>query len=347
MSAGYARAVLVLAALAALGAHASRAGAQLSPSIEMRVLPESDPLPATPRVIASARNIPATAYPVSIQLDAARSRVFSGVFFSATLPGDTVTFVTRALFPANDSVFLRVTLRDNAGRALVERVEGFRTAPRLTLRSPGGPFGVVLTTRQPLFVWGAARVETPPGPWVFDLSVINANTNEVAFLLPDIVDTVVTPSLPLEANTPYRWQVRARLGNGPDTATTVAVSQSTFVIQSEDAPTVTLLYQNFPNPFPTPVTRRTCIWFDLRARARVSLVIRDLRGNLVRRLVDNESLSAGGYGRSGEGSNAGCADAFAWDGTTADGRTVPAGVYLLHFRADGVETVRKILFRGG
>ena len=323
-------------------ATASSAAAQ-TPSLSYLILPEERPLPATPRVIVSASGIPRDAYPVSIQMDAARTRNIGGIFFSATLPGDTVTFVTRALFPANDSVFMRFTLRDRDGRMIAERIVGFRTAQRLTLYAPVGALGVVLTDSRPVFIWGAARVEVPPGPWIYELTVINATTGAPAFLSGRQVDTVFRPAVPLEANTPYRWSVRAFLDNGPDSVT--ATSQSTFVITSEFAPTVTLLYQNFPNPFPAESSDRTCIWFDLHQRARVSLHILDLRGNRVRTLLANESRPAGAYGRGGEGPNAGCGE-FSWDGTAADGRMVPPGVYLLHFRANGVEAVRKMLFRG-
>lgn len=343
------RRCLVGAAIAGAGvglvaATSARADGQ-TPALTYRILPEERPLPATPRVIVSATGVPRAAYPVSIQLDVARTRNIGGIFFSATQPGDTVTFVTRALFPENDSVFMRFTLRDRDGRMISERIAGFRTAPRLTLYAPAGALGVVLTDARPVFIWGAARVEVPPGPWVYQLTVINAATGVPAFVPGKLVDTVFRPAVPLEANTPYRWSVRAFFEGGPDTASRTVTSQSTFVITSEFAPTVTLLYQNFPNPFPNGTSDRTCIWFDLHQRARVSLQILDLRGNRVRTLLANESRSAGAYGRGGEGPNAGCGE-FSWDGTASDGHAMPAGVYLLYFRADNAETVRKMLFRG-
>lgn len=345
-----ATALLVAAAWLAAGALGAPAGAQ-APRIEYLILPEADPLPATPRVVAAVTGLAAAQRPITITLDAARTRVFSGIFYSATLPGDTATFVTRALFPEADSIFLRFTARDRLGGVIAQEVAGFRTAPRLVLRQPIGAFGVTVFDERPTFVWSAAKVEVPPGPWVYDLTVVNANTNQAAFFVAGIVDTTVRPALPLEANTPYRWQVRARLGNADapaiaDTASRVAVSQSTFVIQSASSPTVTLLYQNFPNPFPSPTTDRTCVWFDLRERARVDLVVRDLRGNVVRRLVRGETMGPGSYGRSGEGSASGCVAELSWDGSTEDGRMLPPGVYLLHFRAGSVESVRKMLFQG-
>ena len=45
--------------------------------------------------------------------------------------------------------------------------------------------------------------------------------------------------------------------------------------------------------------------------------------------------------------NEACDTRFEWDGTDDRGRTVPAGVYLARFKADGgYEAFKKILFRG-
>ena len=113
-------------------------------------------------------------------------------------------------------------------------------------------------------------------------------------------------------------------------------------------PRVTVLYQNFPNPFPTPNAATTCIWFDLAAPSAVQLEIYDLRGQLVRPLlrgVADGLFPAGRHGR-GAGGASGCDWRTEWDGRAANGRLVPPGVYLLRLRADNVETIRKMLFRG-
>ena len=114
-------------------------------------------------------------------------------------------------------------------------------------------------------------------------------------------------------------------------------------------PAVTLLYQNFPNPFPTTTGRTTCIWFDLDRVTSVSLTIHDVRGNLVRTLLPNASLSQvwqpGRYGRASS-SGAGCDPVFTWDGTAADGSMVPRGVYLIRLRAAGVQSIKKAVFQG-
>jgi hypothetical protein len=115
------------------------------------------------------------------------------------------------------------------------------------------------------------------------------------------------------------------------------------------APAATLLYQNFPNPFPTAASATTCVWFDLSATGVVTLDVHDLRGNRVRRLFpapgEGAQLAAGRYGRGPGG--AGCDGRFTWDGTARDGRRAPSGVYLLRLRTDDVALVRKIVFAGG
>jgi len=115
-------------------------------------------------------------------------------------------------------------------------------------------------------------------------------------------------------------------------------------------PAVTLLYQNFPNPFPTAESSVTCIWFDLNRTTSVSLTVHDVRGNLVRRLLPNAStpqfLAPGRYGRATATANTGCNAAFAWDGRGDDGSTVPRGVYLIRLRAGDAQSIKKAVFQG-
>ena len=114
-------------------------------------------------------------------------------------------------------------------------------------------------------------------------------------------------------------------------------------------PPTTLLYQNFPNPFPASGRDSTCIWFDLAAGGPVKLEILDLRGGPVRRFIPGpdfgEVVSAGRYGRGGPGGPV-CDPRLMWDGRADDGRVVPAGVYLYKLTAQGVIQFRRIVFRG-
>ena len=115
-------------------------------------------------------------------------------------------------------------------------------------------------------------------------------------------------------------------------------------------PAVTLLYQNFPNPFPTVESRTTCIWFDLDRISTVTLTVHDVRGNLVRRLLPGGSvpqpLSAGRYGRASPSSGTGCDPVLTWDGRADNGTVVPRGVYLIRLRAAGTVSIKKALFQG-
>ena len=116
----------------------------------------------------------------------------------------------------------------------------------------------------------------------------------------------------------------------------------------DPAPRSTILFQNFPNPFPAPGQDATCIWFDLATSSAVELEILDLRGNALRRFLPGPEfesvLPVGRYGRGSGGS--GCDPRFAWDGRADDGRTVPSGVYLIKLRASGENYIRRIVFRG-
>src|SRR5207248_2543913 len=90
---------------------------------------------------------------------------------------------------------------------------------------------------------------------------------------------------------------------GPDTS--LVRSQGVFMVVDGSIPPTTLLYQNFPNPFPAAGRDSTCLWFDLAIPAVVELAVLDLRGNAVRRFVPGPDfpgiLPAGRYGRSGPG----------------------------------------------
>jgi hypothetical protein len=114
-------------------------------------------------------------------------------------------------------------------------------------------------------------------------------------------------------------------------------------------PPVTLLYQNFPNPFPAMGQETTCLSFDLAVASEVELDILDLRGSPVRRLVPGPELgpmlTPGRYGRSGSGGLP-CDPRLTWDGRADNGQDVPAGVYLFKLRASGITQFRRIVFRG-
>ena len=111
------------------------------------------------------------------------------------------------------------------------------------------------------------------------------------------------------------------------------VAPNAFIINdpasgADDTPRVPdefALKQNYPNPFnPT-----TLIPFDVKERVHVSLKIYNIRGQVVRTLV-NESLDARSYG-------------LEWNGRNDAGATVSSGVYFYKLVAGGFHDVRKLV----
>jgi hypothetical protein len=89
-------------------------------------------------------------------------------------------------------------------------------------------------------------------------------------------------------------------------------------------PVAAALHPNFPNPF----NPSTTIAFDLASPAPVTLSIFDLRGRLVRTLVDRE-LPAGRH-------------AVVWDGRGRRGEVVASGTYLYRLVAGGETVTRRM-----
>ena len=262
--------------------------------------------------------------------------------------GDVLDVRLARPLPPLRSLRWRGVARAN-GEVTTSAIGGPRvSAPWVRLLSPDAPNGSVLVVRRPTFVWSPARVTNPPGPWQFTIEIVNPLSRRTVTTR-GLSDTTFTIGEDLEFSTPYRWTVTAILPATSDTAR--FASAGSFVIVDEAIPPVTLLYQNFPNPFPTTSTTRTCIWFDLGHESSVSLEVFDLRGNRIRTILPGSgvgptSLAPGRYGRSSVAPTAGCDPRITWDGTTDDGRVAHPGVYLLRLRADGTEATKKVIFRG-
>jgi len=254
--------------------------------------------------------------------------------------------ITRAL-PSERTVYWRATVQGTSGAVTESPITGPRTVPTwLTLIAPN-PAGEGLEVRRPLFVWKSAPITPAAGPWSYTLEVTNNGAPEQGAA--GLRDTTFRAPTDLQANTPYRWSVRAALPNGDFVR---VVSQATFLINDPALPTTTILYQNFPNPFPSATAFSTCFWFDVgEAGATVSLDVLDLRGNVVRTIAPAldgvTQFAPGRYGRAGPGVGSNCDNRFVWDGTANDGRTVAPGVYVARFRSgSGAPTFRRILFNG-
>jgi len=85
------------------------------------------------------------------------------------------------------------------------------------------------------------------------------------------------------------------------------------------------LQQNFPNPF----NPRTTIHYELPNQELVQIIIFNLLGHQVKRLV---------YGFRGAGVNS-----IVWDGTNDHGQPVSAGIYIYQLQAGGFLQTRKMI----
>lgn len=271
------------------------------------------------------------------------------VFDTAFTKTDSVFAVqiTRPL-PSEAVLYWRARVRAFAGPIVESAVIGPRTVPAwLRLVSPNSPAGDGFEIRRPQFVWRSAPVLASLGPWTYELELLNTGRPDLA--VAGLRDTTYRPTNDLQANTSYRWNVRASLPGG---ASIRAYSVGSFVITDPPLPTTTLLFQNFPNPFPTASAFSTCFWFDVgEPGATISLDVLDLRGNLVKSVVPGgdgvQTFAPGRYGRGLPGASSNCDNRFVWDGTASDGRIVAPGVYIARFRANtGATTIRRIVFTG-
>ena len=346
-------AVLVAAGLGAGGTshgHAARGNGRAAlTGVELVPPPGGDTLASvTPTFVVRAVGIVPEDRPIALGLQVALTPGFtSPLTVDTTIIGDTVSVRLPRPLPAGARIFVRATARSVTGEvAMSAAIE--RVVPEwLTLVSPNEPNGVTLETPRPRFVWRSPSIEGPAAPWTYDLEIRNVGSGQSIFYA-NLTDTTLTLRTPLELNTSYRWSVTARPRGGESVT---VQSRSSFVIINPMVPLVTLLYQNFPNPFPTATSTSTCVWFDLHVAAHVRLDVFDLSGRHVRNVIPGvdgvSQYQAGRHGRvAGGQAQTGCNGAIQWDGRGTDGELVSAGIYLLRLRAAGVESVKKIVFRG-
>jgi hypothetical protein len=292
--------------------------------------------------------------PDGVAPDTFRLRVAGDPTFGATLI-DTVTTDSGVTLPrgvrAGSRIYWRLDARSPLGvRDSLRSPSPLLTpdwATLLTLASPGGQS---IRDSLPTFAWRPTGAASPPGPFRFDVAVYPASQGPAYAVASaeGITDTVFRPTRPLEHNLPFRWRVVARLG--PDSQ--VVTSPGTFVVISDVAPLTTLLYQNFPNPFPNARLGLavTCVWFDVAQGGAIQLAVYDLRGRLVRRLAPGPevpvNLGPGHWGRPPGDVPGSCDPRFAWDGRDETGAYVRPGVYLYRLTAPGFQDAKRIVFLG-
>jgi serine protease AprX len=304
----------------------------------------------TPTFSWTAGSPPAGVAPDTFRLLVGYDSTLTTLALDTTVTASQVTLPFAA--PAGAKLLWRAIARSALGVAETTPLFGPLTVPPwVTLVSLNTAAGQSIRDSMPLFAWHSPLVSSPPGPFTYDLTVYPASEGpqHPTLSVRGLTDTTYRPGAPLERNLPFRWSVVAHLGTA-DSA--VATSAGTFLVLDQRAPATTILFQNFPNPFPNRSlgVSTTCIWFDVAQPGAVTLEVFDVRGRLVRRLVPSgrfpSQLDAGRYGRPAGDALGTCDPRVAWDGTDETGAYVRPGVYLYRLIAPGFRDTKRIVFLG-
>jgi len=298
----------------------------------------------TPDFAWSVGAIPGFAQPVTYRLRIARDSGFTTVFVDTQL--SIAQYPLRQPQKPGAPLFWRVEAISATAESASTGVVGPITVPawaRLTSLADTG--GSSTPDTQPTFTWSPTPVASPPGPFHFDVFVFRTGIPIPLFGAGGLTDSTFQIPRPLERNATYRWELIVHAG--ADTSRVAAPRP--FVILDAGAPPATLLYQNFPNPFPSATRSATCIWFDLATASQVELDVLTLRGGIVRHVLPSPSVPAilppGRYGRGTTGASL-CDERFTWDGRADDGEWLPAGVYLYKLKVGGLIQFKRLVYLG-
>jgi len=289
--------------------------------------------------------------PLAFTLELARDSLFQQVVDTATVH-DAFSLALRNALQPGQVLWWRITARSPNGIQRRSDVGGpFTVLHWTTLVTLAGDQPTFSATTRPELTWAALPAPAPIGPLTYDVEVLAHATSEVLQRKRDLTGNAFTVPSPLTPNAAYRWRVIARNQRGDvDTVTSV----HPFVVNSSEAPPATILYQNFPNPFPNFDLGMTTtrIWFDLAATATVELTVHDLRGRLLRSLIPAQPSSCsivrlppGVYGRPGSPVENDDCILTTWDGRDQNGERLPRGVYVLRLLANGKPEYRRMLYQ--
>src|SRR6056300_1096221 len=158
--------------------------------------------------------------------------------------------------------------------------------------------------------------------------ILSANDQEDGIIQVEAADYTSERSTPIELAFSFE--------NLTDTYEFMRVSYSSYdksnqVISEgynliQTAPSTYRLSQSYPNPF---TSGGTTIEFDMPVTERITLVIMDIRGRVVRTLINKEERF--GY------------QSVAWDAKNDDGDKVSSGVYFYQIRSDNFNEVGKLV----
>ena len=159
--------------------------------------------------------------------------------------------------------------------------------------------------------------------------ILSANDQEDGIIQVEAADYTSERSTPIELAFSFE--------NLTDTFEFMRVSYSSYdksnqVISEgynliQTAPSTYRLSQSYPNPF---TSGGTTIEFDMPVTERITMFIMDIRGRVVRTLIDQEERF--GY------------QSVAWDAKNDDGDKVSSGVYFYQIRSTNFNAVGKLVF---
>jgi hypothetical protein len=190
----------------------------------------------------------------------------------------------------------------------------------MILRVPRKGLGVAAAAV--FLLCGLCQLATAAGSW---LAVRQTNGHDWLYIINEIeritYDGDQLDVITVDGVDTYALDAIIRIDFIPDT-TTVGVDGPGNRPVSIDP---SHLFQNSPNPF-SPETR---IAFDLPTAGRAELRIYDVRGRLVRTLID--------------GKRAAGPQSVSWDGRDETGVEVASGVYFYSLNAPGVDESRRMI----
>ncbi|HSJ08282.1 MAG TPA: S8 family serine peptidase [Longimicrobiales bacterium] len=288
--------------------------------------------------------------PIRYRIEVATDALFQNIVYTDTVSDAFAHTARRPLRPTTG--FWRVVATSPQGVRRTTEARPITVPSWVRLLSLNDAQPMFISETRPVLEWRPLAAPEPLGPFIYDVDVLTL-TGQVVQRIEGLTGTssVRVPSV-LTPNESYRWRVIARSRTGQaDTVT----SMSPFVINSDDAPPATLLYNPFPNPlarFGDGPGQGMSIWFDLAEETEVELAVYDNRGRLVRRLIPGAPgcgrvrLPARLYGRAGQTFAGSVPDGCAlthWDGMQEDGSPTPRGVYVVRLRAGGVLDSQRII----
>jgi len=243
--------------------------------------------------------------------------------FAATLlvndSGIVDTFRAVAGMEGQATYYWRVRARNAGGTGEFSEVRRFSTGFPATplLASPAN--NAIQVSLNPTLSWHRA-----PGASSYRVQLARSLNFDPASVEADVsglVDTAYSLSR-LRANTAYFWRVTATndLGTSRWSSTwRFKTTEVTWVADASDVPSRFELYQNYPNPF----NPATTIAFDLPTPGVARLVVYDVLGREVTRLV-NEALPAGRHE------------------VVLDAWALPSGIYVYRLAFGGMSLTRKM-----